>query len=385
MNSRMRVLMPVYNEIDFDGRVQRAAQAIGRDCDVTVLSLDSGRGFTAPGFRSRVVRLPELKRFRGLMHLWFLARLCALAVRLRPALVHAHDFHMALPGWIAARLSGARVIYDAHELYIPEPPQPMSRHARFWYRLERWVIGRVDLVVAANPERAQVMREHFGLATTPLVVRNVSPLPERLLDDAALLGTYPQLAPGSAGSIRLVYQGDLNLQRGLGYFVDAMPRLDERFQLVVVGGGVDLEPIRARVEAQGLGGRVVFLGRVPRTHLPDILRVCDIGIITYAETGLNNLLCAPNKLYDYPQAGLPMVGRPNPVLDRVFAEHGVGATALDVREAVLAVAGDLEGYRARLDAFVRSHTWDVEAARLREGYARLGLGTGAPAPAEVHA
>lgn len=378
MSRRMRVLMPVYNEIDYDGRVQRAAEAVGARHDVTVLSIDSGHGYRNPHFHSETVRVPEMTRLRGFMHLIYLARLCRLAVRLRPDVIHAHDFHMAVPGWIAARLCGARLVYDAHELYIPEPEREMTRNARFWYRLEKWTLPRVDQVIAANEPRARIMREHFGLAEAPLAVQNIQPAPEPLLNEEELFRLYPALAVRRPGALRVVYQGDIHMERGLGFFVDALPRLGERFDFVVVGGGVHLELLRARVRDEGLEERVTFLGRVPRNHLFDILRQCDIGVISYRQDGLNNLYCAPNKLYDYPQAGLPMVGLPNPVLDDVFARYGVGVTSPDAAEALERVAAELPAFRARLGAFLRDHTWDVEAAKLARVYAVLAEGEPLP-------
>jgi hypothetical protein len=89
---------------------------------------------------------------------------------------------------------------------------------------------------------------------------------------------------------------------------------------------------------------------------------------------LNNLYCAPNKLYDYPQAGLPMVGLPNPVLDDAFARYGVGVTSSDPAAAIQAVAADLDGFRARLPAFLCDHSWNNEAEKLAGVYTRLAEG-----------
>jgi glycosyltransferase involved in cell wall biosynthesis len=285
--------------------------------------------------------------------------------------VHAHDFFMAFPGWLAARATGARLVYDAHELLIPEPGIPFGARDRLWYNTERWTVPRADVVIAANRQRAEVMRDHFGLDRVPVVVGNVPPAPAGGPPAEEVLARYPALARTAAGRVRLVYQGDIDRTRGLDRMVDALRRLPEHFEMVMAGGGPDLEWLRA--EAEGLGGRIVVLGRVPREHLQAILSACDIGLISYSERGLNNLLCAPNKLYEYAHAGLPMVARDNPVLNEAFEAFGVGASGPDLAESVLRVSASLDEYRARIPAFLRASTWEAEAERLRQAYAGLDL------------
>ena len=365
---RPRVLMPVYNSVVYDGRVQRAAAALGRRYDVIVLAVDAGRPFTDPDYRVRTVRLPDVGGKAG-MHLRFLGALLRQAAALRPAVVHAHDFFMAGPGLAAARLCGARLVYDAHELIVPEPDLHQTRRDRFFYVLERLAVRRADLVIAANQPRAEIMREHYGLPATPLVIGNIprAPDPEARAGPAA----NGNGTGGDAAPVRLVYQGDMSLERGVGDFVTAMRRLPRRFELLLVGGGPDLEALREMARRERVTDRVRFAGRVPRSELHGILRECHIGVITYPRRGLNNVYCAPNKLFEYAQAGLPMVGSDNPVLRAAFTEHGVGVAGGDPADAVLAVAADLPRFQAALPAFVRRHRWEDEADRLLDGYASL--------------
>ena len=138
---RPRVLMAVFNALDFDGRVQRAATALADMADVEVLAIDGGRGFS-PSAAYRLNVMPVTPGEFGsnrMLHLRFLHKLVSRACQLRPHLLYAHDFFLAFPGWVAARLSGARFVYDAHELIIPGS---LGRHhsqfqEKVWYWLER--------------------------------------------------------------------------------------------------------------------------------------------------------------------------------------------------------------------------------------------------------
>jgi glycosyltransferase involved in cell wall biosynthesis len=55
---------------------------------------------------------------------------------------------------------------------------------------------------------------------------------------------------------------------------------DERFHLVVAGGGELLDQFRAQAADAGIGDRVHFLGPVPHPELPNVLRAADLFLLT---------------------------------------------------------------------------------------------------------
>jgi glycosyltransferase involved in cell wall biosynthesis len=364
--------------------VQRAAEALASRHEVRVVSVDSGRTFRPAGYGVRTVPLGS-GGGQPVRHLRFLAALLSEARAWRPHVVHAHDFFMAYPGLLAAKVAGARLVYDAHELIVPEPGIPLSARDRFWYRLERRAVGRAALVIAANRHRAEIMREHYGLRSTPVVVANIPPLPPAAPPAEEVLARYPILRRRRPDSVRLVYQGDISLSRGVWELGKSLAELPERFDLLIVGGGPDLERLRRRVAASGLGERILFTGRIPREDLHPLLTTCDIGLISYPQEGQNNIWCAPNKLYEYAQAGLPTFARENPVLREQMEQWGVGIAGDQVATSIRAIAAELDRFRSRLPAFLEGNRWEAEADRLLRAYDHaLGTG-GAGDGAAVHA
>jgi glycosyltransferase involved in cell wall biosynthesis len=55
---------------------------------------------------------------------------------------------------------------------------------------------------------------------------------------------------------------------------------DERVHLVVAGGGELLDDFRRQASAAGIADRVHFLGRVPHSRLPAVLRAADLLLLT---------------------------------------------------------------------------------------------------------
>ncbi len=365
---RPTILMPVYNGIEYDGRVRRAAEALSQDNDVIVVSLATGNVFSPSGYRVEAVSVPSAARIKLRPHVAFWVAVLVRAMRLRPDAVHAHDFFLAAPGWLAARLTGARFIYDAHELIIPSPGVKMSARDKFWYWLESWAVRRANVVISANIERATLMKSHYVLHTTPTVVRNIPPDLARSIARQTLT---VEEGGSSAALVRLVYQGDVSLERGVGRFVEAVAQLGPQYELTIVGPGPDSAAVAAMIVKLGVGDRVRVVGRVPAAELPAIMRAADLGVICYPDRGWNNIYCAPNKLYEYAQVGLPMVATANPVLRSVFDTYRIGYSGDDVVETIRAAARDRATLAGNLHRFLAENRWENESSTLRDVYRRL--------------
>ena len=111
-------------------------------------------------------------------HLYRLVFLCGFLagiLRLRPQVIHAHDAAMLLPGLFGARLSGARLIYDSHEL-ASSVPYRERLWAAFVSGIERLSLPRCAAVITVSDGIAQALSERYRLRRTPTVLRNVSDL-----------------------------------------------------------------------------------------------------------------------------------------------------------------------------------------------------------------
>jgi len=292
----------------------------------------------------------------------------------RPDVIYAHDFYMTVPGTIAALATGAKLVYDAHELIIPESAEKMNCRARMFYVLEKLCIRYAGVVIAANRERAERMQRHYRLAQCPIVVRNI-PAPPTCTDDlSSRICEFPIL-PGDACT--LVYQGVLTCARGVQTFLNAMRYLPDHYHMIIIGTGPDENALSKDMRAWGLSDRCHIMGRVPREQLSSLLARCDVGLLCYPYTGLNNIYCAPNKVFEYAQAGLSMVSSDQPPLKNLFDSYGIGA-AVDLRMSPKALASVIESVsidRQRhvkaLERFLSDHVWFNEKEVLKQAFHNL--------------
>jgi glycosyltransferase involved in cell wall biosynthesis len=381
----VKVAMLVMNDMRADARVDREAAALAAaGHSVTVVALrapDAADVEARAGYHIRRVaeygaagwRRPLAKIGHGRERI---RRFTAAAVALGPEVVHAHDSDTLAAAGAAVRSSGARFVYDAHELF----PDMLQEHGLrgsppiqwYWRRVERTWVPRADAVIAVSPGIAAELARRYHVYAT--VLANVPPLaeasPSRRLRRELGLGPSVPL---------VLYQGVLIPGRGLTRLVRAMATVPAAV-LVVQGFGPEEAAMRTTAESAGLGERVRFMGRIEPAQLHEYACGADVGVVIYEHTTLNNYLAAPNKLYAYLMAGLPVAASDFPGLAGVVQKEGVGAVFDPASEAAIAAAvrgilGEpalLQAMRARArELAVTRYNWDVEQGGLLELYERL--------------
>jgi len=376
-NPSIRFLVILYGDLEYDGRVQRMIEiltALGEVLLVDIaLEVHSSVGVhTDKGVVHCRVNISR-KAGKVWPHLRFWIEAVRVAKLYRPNVVISEDFFTAFPGWLAAWIGKSRLVYDAHELIIPEFGRTMSRRDAFWYYLERWVVHYADLVIAANPERAKLMAEYYDLWRKPEYMRNIPPHGAvNVSDMAEIARRYPAIARKNTTDRTFLYQGDISLARGLERFVEALTYLPPNYRLLMAGNGPDLERLKELGEPLSKEGRFAMLGRVPHKLLPAVNARADVGIVTYPYEGLNNIYCAPNKLFEYAQAGLPVIATDQPPLKAMISKYEIGITIArndspaDIAAGLESLVSHREYYCANLPRFVDAHRWEDEVIRVRQ-------------------
>lgn len=377
-----RFLVILFNTLEYDGRAQRMIEVLSGFGQITLVDIRTSGDIpraVVDGIDRVVVQLPSAagKIERHLRLYWTALNLCR---RIKPDVVVAEDSFTTMPSWLLAKLSSASLIYDAHELIIPESGKRLSLRDRLWYFFERWVVPRADLVVTANQERARLMAEHYHLSYMPEFMRNIPSQPPNNSGEKRLFTAYPALMKHSVDERLILYQGYMALSRGIGRFVESIAHLPARFRLVLAGGGPDREEIGVLANRLGLSERVIQLGRIPNRDLPFITQACDIGIVAYPFSGLNNIYCSPNKVFEYAQAGLPMIATNQPPLKAMVERYQLGRclgpdlSPVEIADAITAITSRTRAsYQTALKRFLDDHCWENEAERLRSSIKRLLL------------
>jgi glycosyltransferase involved in cell wall biosynthesis len=380
----MRVCMLLHKSVAFDTRVRREASALTEaGHEVTVVHLPppgtgaSGELDDLP-FGLRSATLPRGRRW--LPHAPRLgaeaARLAQRGASLRPDAVHAHDAAMLLPGLLAARRSGAKLVYDSHELATGVPYRGRS-WATVVTAVERLGAPRADGVITVSDGIAAELKRLYGLNRLPTVVRNVPDTPPPGARPVADL----RERLGVGGVPLIVHQGAAVPGRGCETLVRAVASLDDVHLVLLGASNADAERLRALAEEGGAGERLHALPTVPPGEVLSHTAQADVGVSLLEDSCDNHRMALPNKLFEYLAAGLPVVVADLPEAGRLVRERGVGwctdsgdpeSVAAALREA-LARRGDT-GTRRRVAAAGRELRWELEKQRLLDLYGELERG-----------
>jgi glycosyltransferase involved in cell wall biosynthesis len=378
----VRVAILLHKSVEYDGRVRREAAALAAaGHEVEVVHIPDGREFEMPPGIRLSSALPPAWTRRLPRTLWRILALGTIARRARstaPDVVHANDIATLVPGYLATRLNGARLVYDTHE-YAPGVPYRKAAWAWLASTLERLLIGRCAAVITVSDGIADRLQGRYGLERRPTVLRNLPDLPPP--------GREPQPrlreTIGVGDQPLVLHQGAVAADRGCESLVRAFAGLDSAHLLFLGADGDYAAGLERLAGELGVATRVHFHPPVPLTQLLSYTVEGDVGVSLLEDTCENHRLALPNKLFEYIAAGLPVVVSDLPEMRRLVAEREIGwlvdpgdpAGIARVLERALASREDPELHE-RVRRAAADLNWPRERARLIELYKHLDPGEG---------
>lgn len=341
--------------------------------------------WSTPWWMPTLARLQGNRSWRVLdPHLWdFELAYGPIIDKLKPDIIHAHDFNMIGVGARAAaraRAAGRTVafIYDAHE-YVPGISRPGVHpgwlQARVAY--EREYVGQADAVVTVSDTLADMLVEELGLPETPTVVLNAPPVGEP--PPPGGVPSMRALAGVDASTPLLLYSGGVAPQRGVSVMIEALPRLPAAHVVFVVANAEAsyVRQLMVRATELGVRERVHLLPYVDPEQVVSYVAEADIGVHPTLHHP-NHEISLASKFFEYSQAHLPIVVSDVKTMAAMVRRTGQGEvfTAGDIDDyvrAITAVLADPQRYRAAYDkpGLLEEWTWEGQADVLDRLYTRL--------------
>ncbi|MFC2112607.1 glycosyltransferase [Bacteroidota bacterium] len=310
-----RIIIAVTNDLVVDQRVHRtAASLVQQGANVLVIGrqLPGSQDTGSRPYRIRRMRL--LLRKGPLFYACFNFRLFLLLLFRKADLLLSNDLDTLLACFLASRIKGWPLVYDSHEYFTEVPELAGRKCARnTWKRIEKRLLPRLRFSYTVSRSVANAYRELYGIEME--VIRNL-PLTEREEPRRPdLLECGPQRI--------IIYQGALNVGRGLELMISAMQYLDN-YQLQIYGEGDLSAQLRQLSGELKLDDRITFLGRIPPEELKEHTRQASLGISLEEDMGLSYRYSLPNKLFDYIHAGIPVLVSDLPEMKKVVEDYSIG-------------------------------------------------------------
>jgi glycosyltransferase involved in cell wall biosynthesis len=362
-----RIILSVTNDLATDQRVHRIATTL----------MQNGAKVTLVG---RL--LPKsllLQRNYGTYRMWLLFRKGPLFyaeynVRLFFYLLFAkvdilvsNDLDTLTANYLASFIRKKPLVYDAHE-YFTEVPELVGRPftKNVWKKIEQILLHKIKYSYTVCESIAGIYHKMYGIDMR--VVRN---LPLRSIK------TTPYVTDSHLPKDFVIYQGSLNLGRGLELLIDSFQFISN-LKCVIAGNG-DLQAIlQRRVIAKNLEDRIIFIRKIPFEQLKTITQKAILGISIEENLGLNYYYALPNKLFDYIQAGIPVLVSDFPEMSKIVHHYGVGEVFVSRQAEDLALQiesmvnkGQRKIWEQNLAIAAEELCWENEEKELLKIYEKL--------------
>ncbi len=381
-----RAGMVVFSSYPADPRPRRAAEALlkeGMSIDLICEAEDKLPRKERVG-NLEITRIP-IRHFRGgvvsyaYQYASFIAWSAAILARRMPRrrydLVYVHNMpDILVLSALLPKLFGAKVILDQHDP-MPELMTTIfgmtdnSIPVRVIRLLEKWSIGRADLVITVNEACRKIFSERSCRAEKIAVIMNC---PDPEIFPSRVPESYSLPAPEAPFVV--MYHGSLVERNGLDLAVDAVARIVEtvpNLELRVYGRSTPyLEQVMQNVNRLGLDKYVRYLGPRQLEQLPKEIECCDVGVIPNHRNTFTDIN-TPTRIFEYLALGKPVIAPGTKGIRDYFGDESLfffeSGDAADLARAITLVALHRDEARhvaKRGQAVYLQHSWVNEKESL---------------------
>lgn len=269
-------------------------------------------------------------------------------------IVHVHVFP-SLYFASLAKLFGAnaKFIFTEHNTFN-------KRRGNFFYRqVERIIYSQYDSLVGITTEVCRNLKEHLNLKYFRYKVINNG------IDLSAfhksLILERKDLLPLNCCSKKWVCMvGRFSHAKDQATLIEAISNLSKDVHLLLLGEGPNQSSLEALAHKLNVIDRVHFLGY--RNDIPDVLRLCDIGVLSSHWEGM------PLSAIEVMAAGIPFIGSKVPgIVDLVksdFVDAGLlfmHSNPVDLKQKIEILLADIDLYNdVALACHKRSFDFSIE-------------------------
>jgi glycosyltransferase involved in cell wall biosynthesis len=331
-----KVIVSVTNDLTTDQRVDRVCNTLvkmGFDVLLVGRKLRNSLPLKPRNYRTKRMKLIFIKG--PLFYAEYNLRLFFFLLFHRADILVSNDLDTLLANYLASGIrhpaSGIRsrksgistslrhpdLFHDCHE-YFRGVPELNGRPetVKAWKQIEDWIFPKLKTVYAVNLSIADLYHSEYGNSIS--VIRNV-PV------------TKSSVQPKSRAALGIpeknkiiLYQGAVNVDRGLEEAILAMKHLKTVATLLIIGTGDIIEKLKQLVNGESLNDRVMLTGQIPLEDLHPYTLMADLGLSIEKDVSINYHYCLPNKFLDYIQARVPVLVSPMPEMKAIIEKYRIG-------------------------------------------------------------
>lgn len=240
--------------------------------------------------------------------------------------IHAHDL-IALIAAVKYKKKHPDVtlVWDAHELY-KYVPYATKYEKKLMAGIIAGACDYIDKFITISESFKDIYKKEYPELPDATIVMNATKFTPVETNQKSPLRSKANITESQK---ILLFQGGLSQDRGIEALVESAKDLPESWSIVFMGWG-KLESL-VKKEADKINKTrakdrpaIRVIPPAKQEELQSYSAGATVGIIPYENTNLNHLYCTPNKLWEYPNAGIPIVATDLVEIRKIVEEWGTG-------------------------------------------------------------
>lgn len=177
-------------------------------------------------------------------------------------------------------------------------------------------------VICCEKNRARVLRFRWKLNKMPYVISNKPYGYSTQRDVAPTCEKTKEIINQISSKKTIVYQArHIHFAKELINLATALKQSGDDYQLILIG---EVDNPEDKIELSAIYPSILWAGHIAAPKHLEVTSYAKIGIAVYAESSLNNLFCAPNKIYEYAGFGIPTLCNDVPGLVETIGVNRAG-------------------------------------------------------------
>lgn len=249
-------------------------------------------------------------------------------------IIDCHSITSLLMGYLISKKNNAKIIFNTHELET-EITGLKGFRKKIDKILEKKLIYKCAHVITVSKSIGDWYKNQYSIENVSCIYNA-----PRYTDDFDQHNNYfRQHFNIPADTIVFLYQGALEVARGLDLLVDCFKILSNKYVVIFMGYGSLSGYIQAEADSTD---NIFYHEAVPMSKLKDTTSSADYGMSLIAPASLNEEYCMPNKLFEYIMYGLPVIGFNTKDQAEFIKKHDIGYVlekydAASLKELILSI------------------------------------------------
>ena len=322
MFKKKKIIVSVTNDISTDQRVHKVCSTLLENGYEVILIGRKLRN-SLPLFRPyETKRMSLIFRKTGFFYAEYNIRLLLFLLFTKCDILLSNDTDTLLANFLASRIKKCKLVFDAHELF-PESPEIAYKPQikKVWRAIENLIFPRLIFCYTVCDSIAKHYKNLYGIEMK--VIRNV-PFTQTFDINPPNIDSLKKIESlKTEGRKIILYQGVINIGRGLEWMIDAMVLVDNAI-FCIIGDGDITNQIKSKISDKNLEDRIFMLGKITPDILHYYTRLADLGVNLLEHRGLNQYYALPNRIFDFIQAEVPILSTDFPEISTITNQYSVG-------------------------------------------------------------